>query len=132
MSLTSLRPALVLAAWTFLVWTTRLRNIWTDNSLTTGGQLWRTAVAGVFTVFAAGTVVLWRRRHGAATWVRAFAVWTIGVWAIRAVQIGLADHGAAFKVVHTVLAVVSTALAMWADSSARGVSSSRASRPARV
>ncbi len=111
----SLRPALILAVWTFLVWTTRIRNIWTDDDLTIGGQVWRTGLAGIFTIFAIGTVVLWRRGRGAAKWVRAFAVWTIGVWAIRAIQIGLADHGAAFKVVHTVLAVVSTCLALWAD-----------------
>ncbi len=111
----SLRPALILSIWTFLVWTTRIRNIWTDDDLTTGGQVWRTALAGMFTVFAIGTVVLWRRDRSAATWVRAFAVWTIGVWAIRAIQIGLADHGAAFKIVHTALAVVSTCLALWAD-----------------
>ncbi len=115
MSTKSLRPALLLAVWTVLVWTTRIRNIWTDDELTTNGQLWRTALAGVFTVFALGTVVLWRRRGDAAGWVRAFAVWTIGVWAVRAVQIGLADHGVAFKAVHTVLAIVSTGLALWAD-----------------
>ncbi len=115
MSTKSLRPALLLAVWTVLVWTTRIRNIWTDDELTTNGQLWRTALAGVFTVFALGTVVLWRRRGDATGWVRAFAVWTIGVWAVRAVQIGLADHGVAFKAVHTVLAIVSTGLALWAD-----------------
>lgn len=114
-----LRPALVLAAWTFLVWTTRIRNIWTDDDLTTGGQLWRTGLAGVFTVFAVGVIVLWRRRADASTWIRGFAVWTIGVWAVRAVQIGLADHGTAFKVVHTVLAVVSVGLALWADRTVR-------------
>lgn len=113
-----LRPALVLAAWTFLVWTTRIRNIWTDDDLTTTGQVWRTLLAGVFTVFAVGVVVLWRRRGDARTWVRAFAVWTTGVWLVRAVQIGLADHGVAFKVVHTVLAVVSVGLAFWADRAA--------------
>lgn len=113
-----LRPALVLSVWTFLVWTTRIRNIWTDDDLTTGGQVWRTALAGVFTVFAVGVVVLWRRRADARTWVRAFAVWTTGVWVVRAVQIGLADHGVAFKAVHTVLAVVSIGLALWADRAA--------------
>ncbi len=113
-----LRPALALSAWTFLVWTTRIRNIWTDDDLTTPGQVWRTALACVFTVFAVGVVVLWRRNRDAATWVRAFAAWTIGVWAIRAVQIGMADHGVAFKVVHTVLAIVSTVLALWADRAA--------------
>ncbi len=118
-----LRPALVLCAWTFFVWTTRIRNIWTDDSLTTGGQAWRTALSLSFTAFAAAVVVLWVRarqdRHAvpssAAVLVRAFAVWTTGVWVLRGVQIGAADHEVAFKAVHTVLAVVSIALAWWAD-----------------
>ncbi len=110
-----IRPALILAVWTFLVWTTRIRNIWTDEDLTTGGQVWRTGLALVFTIFAIGTVVVWRRGVRPGRWVKAFAVWTIGVWAVRAVQIGLADHGSAFKLVHTALAIVSPCLALWAD-----------------
>ena len=46
--------------------------------------------------------------------VRLFAAWTIGVWAIRAVQIASAGHDAAFVAVHTLLAVASTVLAVWA------------------
>ena len=122
MDLRRLRPALVLSAWTVLVWTTRIRNIWTDDSLTTSGQLWRTALAGVFTVFAVVTLAAWvqaRRTCRAApsflsAWIRAFAIWTIAVWSIRAVQIGGADHGLAFKAVHTALAIVSVGLALWA------------------
>lgn len=117
-----LRPALVLSAWTVLVWTTRIRNIWSDDSLSTTGQLWRTAIAVVFTVFAAVTIGAWARARRAAgvsawpaMWVRAFAAWTVGVWVIRGVQIGVADHGAAFTIVHTALAVVSVGLAWWAD-----------------
>ena len=53
--------------------------------------------------------------------MRLFAAWTIGVWAIRAVQIAAADHGAAFVAVHTALAVASTLLAVWA---ARSLSTS--------
>ena len=37
------------------------------------------------------------------------------MWASEPLQIGLADHGVAFKVVHTVLAIVSVSLALWAD-----------------
>ena len=117
-----LRPALALSVWTVLVWTTRIRNIWTDDSLSTSGQLWRTAIAVVFTAFAAVTIGAWaraRRAGGAAAplaaWIRAFALWTMAVWVIRGVQIGVADHGAAFKIVHTALAVVSIGLAWWAD-----------------
>lgn len=123
MDIRRLRPALVLSAWTLLVWTTRIRNIWTDDSLSTAGQLWRTGLALGFTAFAVVTVGAWvkaRRSAGAAgpfvaVWVRAFALWTVGVWAVRAVQIGGADHEVGFKVVHTVLAVVSVGLALWAD-----------------
>lgn len=122
MDLRRLRPALALSAWTVLVWTTRIRNIWTDDSLTTSGQLWRTALAGAFTVFAVVTAGAWlrARRADRATssflpvWIRAFAVWTIVVWSIRAVQIGGAGHGVAFKAVHTMLAIVSVGLALWA------------------
>lgn len=128
----SIRPALVLAAWTFLVWTTRIRNIWTDDSLTTGGQVWRTALAGMFTVFAVGVIVLWRRRSDAANWVRAFSIWTVAVWVIRAVQIGLADHGVAFKIVHSVLAIVSVGLALWADRSVHAAPTDRMADPTRV
>ena len=125
-----LRPVLVLSAWTFLVWTTRIRNIWTDDSLTTAGQWWRTALALVFTAFAvAGVTVWWKARRGgwarAATLVRAFALWTVGVWVVRGVQIALADHSVAFVAVHTALAVVSIGLAVWADRSAHTVEPDR-------
>lgn len=116
-----LRPALALAAFTLFVWTTRIRNIWTDDSLTTAGQLGRTALSLTFTAFAVAVVWLWwhGRRTGAVAAiagpiVRGFAAWTIGVWAVRAVQIASADHGAAFVAVHTALAVGSTVLAVWA------------------
>lgn len=121
-----LRPAVVLAAFTLLVWTTRIRNVWTDDSLSTGGQVVRTALSLTFTAFAAAVLWLWwqGRRHGrspasASLVVRSFAAWTIGVWAVRVVQIASAGHGAAFVAVHTALALVSTGLAVWAARSAR-------------
>lgn len=121
MALNGLRPALVLSAWTLLVWTTRIRNIWTDEDLDTTGQLWRTALALAFTAFAVVTIVGWWRARGSGTspawlraWIRAFAAWTVGVWLVRGLQITAGDHGAAFVAVHTALAVVSIALAAWA------------------
>lgn len=129
-----LRPAVALSAFTLLVWTTRIRNIWTDDSLSTAGQVARTALSLSFTAFAVATLVLWWRARtssdlpsSASIVVRAFAAWTIGVWAVRAVQIASADHGAAFVAVHTALAVASTVLAVWA---ARAVAN--APEPARV
>ena len=121
-----LRPALALSAFTLFVWTTRIRNIWTDESLSTAGQVGRTALSLTFTAFAVAVLGLWwqGRRSGAvppvaSVVVSAFAAWTIGVWAIRAVQIASAGHGAAFVAVHTALAVVSTVLAVWAARSAQ-------------
>lgn len=125
MSSARLRPAVVLSAFTLLVWTTRIRNIWTDDSLTTAGQLGRTALSLSFTAFALAVGWAWFRVRrgapvgaGAAQLVRAFAVWTVGVWVVRAVQIALAGHDTAFVLVHTALAVVSIALAAWADRAA--------------
>jgi hypothetical protein len=133
-----LRPALALAAWTLLVWTTRIRNIWTDASLNTAGQLWRTVLAGVFTAFAVTVVVAWipARRADAAVpgWapplVRAFALWTVGVWVVRGAQIAFGDHSAAFIAVHTLLAVLSIALAGWAWAAVSDRVSGPATRPA--
>lgn len=112
------RPRLVLwvfVGWTLFVWTTRIRNIWTDDSLTTSGQLGRTALVLAFTVPAVAVAVgLVRRRSGPwVTWViRAFAAWTIGFWVVRLAGIALNGHGAAFVAVHAVLAMVSSVLAV--------------------
>lgn len=121
MPATALRPAALLSLATLLIWTTRIRNIWTDEALGTAGQLARTALSLTFTAFAVATLWLWwqgraggRVHDRAGLVVRLFAAWTIGVWAIRAVQIASADHGAAFVAVHTALAVASTVLAVWA------------------
>ena len=131
-----LRPALVLAAWTFLVWTTRIRNIWTDESLSAGGQVSRTALAAVFTALALGVVVVWWRSRtagrvapGAAVLVRTFAGWTIAVWLVRGVQIAVADHSGAFVAVHTALAVISIVAALWADRAIRAEAPALAARP---
>lgn len=108
-----LPPVVALAAWTFLVWTTRIRNIWTDDALTTAEQWWRTALAGSFTVLAVVVVVGLVRR---ASWLRAavlaLAGWTVAVWVVRAVGIASADHEVGFVVVHLVLAVVSSVLSV--------------------
>lgn len=115
-----LRPSLILSVFSLLVWTTRIRNIWTDDSLTTSDQLSRTALSVSFTVFAVVTIVaIVRARSGEWSglrwWVRIFAAWTTVVWIPRAIGIATADHEVGFVVVHAVLAVVSIALALWAD-----------------
>jgi hypothetical protein len=100
------RVLLVLVVWTLVIWLSRLRNIWTDDDLSSGGQMARTVVALVFVGLA---VVAWWRPALAP----GFAVWTIGYWSVRGVQIVLNDHPVGFTVVHTVLALISIGLAGW-------------------
>lgn len=126
------RAAAALVAWTFLVWTTRIANIWRDADLDTGERWGRTLLAVSFTVLAiAAAVALWRRL-GQATVVTvgALAAWTIAVWVVRGIGILAADHDLGFKVVHTVLAVVSIVLAVLAWPETRRETRREAARPA--
>jgi len=117
------RPAaLAFVVWTFLVWTTRIGNVWRDDELDTGEQVSRTLLALSFTVLALAVVVTLARRTSPRTArlaVDALAAWTIAVWLVRGVGILLADHGLAFKLVHLVLALGSTLLAVAAGAEAR-------------
>lgn len=102
---------IALVAWTFLVWTTRISNIWGDDDLTDGEKWGRTGLAMSFTVLGLAVAwAIWRR----ASWLRpavlALAGWTTAVWVVRAAGIATGDHEAAFIAVHVVLAVVSIAL----------------------
>jgi hypothetical protein len=126
------RAAAALVGWTFLVWTTRIANIWRDADLDTGERWGRTLLAVSFTVLAiAAAVALWRRL-GQATVVAvgALAAWTIAVWVVRGIGILAADHDLGFKVVHTVLAVVSIVLAVLAWRGTRRETRREAARPA--
>jgi hypothetical protein len=106
------RLLVAFGAWTLFVWATRI------GTATDEGAWGRVALAAAFTVVGlALLVVAWRARGRALTAgevlaVRLAAAWTVGVWVVRAVQIPLADHEAAFVVVHLVLAAVSVALAI--------------------
>ncbi len=111
--MSSRRPPILLAlvAWTFLVWTTRISNVWGDDDLTTGEKWGRTGLAMTFTVLGLAVAwALWRRTSWRRPAVLALAGWTTAVWVVRAVGIATGDHDAAFIVVHVVLAVVSITL----------------------
>jgi hypothetical protein len=110
------RAAVALVAWTFLVWTTRIANIWRDADLDTGERWGRTLLALSFTLLAIAVAVALGRRLGrtAVVAVGALSAWTVTVWVVRGIGILAADHDLGFKVVHTVLALVSIVLAVLA------------------
>ena len=115
---------LALAAWTLLVWTTRIRNIWGDDALTTSEQWGRTALALSFTVLAlAAAHGAWHATRWRVLVTRLFAGWTVAVWVVRSIGIATADHDGAFIAVHLVLAVVSFALsvAAWRETTSTRV-----------
>jgi hypothetical protein len=97
------RAVVVLVVWTVFVWAGRIRN---------GGSV---LLAASFLVLAALVLVSLRRRAWRPYTVGALVVWTIAVWVIRTPMILVHDHPAGFKAVHTVLAVVSIGLAVWAE-----------------
>ncbi len=120
------KVTVALVAWTFLAWTTRIGNIWRDGDLDTAGKWGRTALALSFTVLAIGVVVALGRRapRPLVAVVGALAAWTTGVWIVRGAGIVTADHAVGFKVVHSVLAVISIVLAAVAWRETRRVAAS--------
>jgi hypothetical protein len=115
------RATVALVAWTFLVWTTRIANIWRDGDLDTGERWGRTLLALSFTILAIAVALALVRglRQATVVVVGALATWTLAVWVLRGVGILVADHDLAFKAIHTALAVVSIALAVLAWREAR-------------
>jgi hypothetical protein len=110
--MSSRRWTIALCAFTLLVWTTRIGNIWGDDDLTTGEKWGRTGLALSFTalVVVVGVAVVQRVAwRGIA--VKVLAGWTVGVWVTRSFGIATGDHEAGFIAVHLVLAAASIALA---------------------
>ena len=103
-------------AWTAIVWVGRIRNVVGDDELTAGAQTSQIVVALIFLMLGAlvATVPLglWHRRPlGSTRLVAMFCLWTIVFWTVRGGGMVFGDHEVGFKVVHTVLALVSIALA---------------------
>ena len=103
---------MALVLWTLFVWTTRIRNIWGDHSLTDGEKWGRVGLAMSFTVLAVLVAVsLWKRLDWHSIAVKGLAGWTIGVWLTRSIGIARHDHPGSFIAVHLVLAFISAARA---------------------
>jgi len=104
-----------LVAWTLVVWTTRIGNIWNDADLTDGEKWGRTGLALSFTALALAVAhAVYHRVEWRGLAVKALAGWTIGVWVTRSFGIATGDHQGAFIAVHLVLAMVSSGLSVLA------------------
>lgn len=95
-------PTYALAAWTLFTWGTRIRNAAQDDE---GALAYVVPVALV--VLALAAVVRPSR------WARLLSLAASLAWLVRVPIILAADHEVGFKVVHTGLAVVTWALAVW-------------------
>lgn len=106
-------PLLALGAWSVLTWAGRVRNIFDDAELSGSERLVWLVPALVFVL--GGVVTLWawwRGGRALRSFVAAFAVWSIGYWALRMVLLVGNGHSVGFVVVHAVLAAVAVALSV--------------------
>ena len=119
----------VFVAWTAVVWIVRIRNLIGDDQVTSSGRIWRILLAIVFLGFAGLSVVAlggrWRS-VGSTRLVGVFCIWTVTYWLVRGIGILFTDHEAAFKAVHSILALVSIAIAAALYRSDNNLSSSDA------
>jgi len=118
----------VFVAFTLFVWMGRVRNALVDPALAASDRVGPLLLAMSFVVpalvLAVGWVTALRRSSPLPRWaagvLAALAVWTIGVWVVRIVDIAFAgDHAIGFVVVHVVLAAVSSGCALWAVAAER-------------
>ncbi|MBX3315183.1 MAG: hypothetical protein KF906_12790 [Actinobacteria bacterium] len=128
------RPVTAFALLTLVIWTTRIPLAWTNDEDTVGEKLvWSTPIT-LFVVAAATLLVLQARGDGrsptSTKLARTFAVATIVYWTIRITMIVAGDWSVGFKVVHAVLAVVSSGAAALAWRSLAGTDGTTDRTPA--
>ena len=117
------RGGWVLVIWTVFLWLSRLRNVLADDDLSDTGRNVRIAVVVVFVLLALGAAAGLVFRRPKAMIVLIF--WTVVYWFVRGTGILIGDWSVGFKVVHTLLWIVSfgaAALAAYALRSDRSVS----------
>ncbi len=101
--------AFVNAAWMTFVWVTRIRNAAGDDTISSTTRTLAFLLSGACLTAAAALVVTAVRRRPVKLLI-AIAYAHCAVWVLRGTQIALGDRGAAFKIVHVVLALVSIGL----------------------
>lgn len=124
-------PVAAFAGLTLVIWGNRIWLAWTNADDSVGEKLlWSTPITAFVLAAVAIAVLLFRGEDATEGRVRrlvqVFAVGTGIYWAVRLPIILTAGHGVPFKVVHSVLAVVSVGAAYAAWRSVRS-----GSQPAR-
>ena len=120
------------APWTLFVWGTRVRNIAGDDEINTGERAFGYLVSALFVAAALAIVALFvgRRYERLRALLAVFAIATVGWWTVRSVSILVHEHSWAFRIVHVVLGVISSVLAVAAWRSAAPERPFRAGGPA--
>ena len=111
------RPKVLIVAsalWTVFVWGTRVRNIGNDDTMGGGEKALAFLVCVVFigAAFAMLALLVTRQSARLRVVLPVFAIATVGWWAVRSVFIVVHDHSMAFRVVHIVLGIISSVLAV--------------------
>ncbi len=106
----------VFLLWTLVVRVGRIRNIVADDDLSASAKGWRLGLSILFVVLVIAVFAARRARSGRATaLLGALVALTVGWWTFQGLDILLdPDHDIGFKIVHTILMIVSIGLAMWA------------------
>lgn len=109
-------------AWTAFVWISRISNTLSSTTESTGGKVFSTVLSIIMLTLALAVAVVLVRGWSAAAGpgslraLRIAAIVTVVVWVVRVPQILFLDddptHGAAFKIVHAVLGIISIGLAL--------------------
>lgn len=98
------RLAVLVAVWALVTWGGRI-------GLLQGGAGWLdwTRIVGSLAVAATATALLWRGRWSPVLWV--YSGFTTLIWVTSLVSVWSGDHPLGFRLVHSVLAAASLALA---------------------
>ena len=109
------------ALWTLFVWGTRVRNVGNDDTLGGGERAFAFLVCVVFIGAATAMLAMLVMRQSARlrALLPVFAVATVGWWVVRSAFIVVHDHSMAFRIVHIVLGIISSVLAVAAWLAAR-------------
>jgi len=106
---------LPLLIWTFVVWTSRARNVLTNDDLSAQGLSGRLVVVGIFLSLAVTVLIQEIRRKNIKRLLGALATWSSGYWLIRGGDILLdTQWSLGFKATHTALMLGTFALVAFA------------------